>query len=128
MVEERTVRHDVQAFIDNVDSSLSVGTSKRNILYFEFSHDVYRMLFGSKESLNADDFCSRYFSLGWDCRCIKYGRSFFGCKIRYPIECKLYLRWNSKKRYFRSEDGEVVNKNRSFKEMLKVTLFKVNCS
>ena len=57
----RTVRHDMQAFIDNVDSSLSVGTSKRNVLYFEFSHDVYRMLFGNKESLNADDFCSRFF-------------------------------------------------------------------
>ena len=86
------------------------------------------MLFGNKESLNADDFCSRYFSLGWDCRCIKYSRNLFGCKIRYPIECKLYLRWNSKKRYFRCEDGEAVNKNRSFKEMLKVRLYKVNCS
>ena len=45
---------------------------------------------------------------------------FFGCKIQYPIECKLYLRWNSKKRYFRCEDGEAINNNRSFEENVKL--------
>ena len=96
MVANRIVRHEVQAFIDNIDKSLSVGPSRRNKLYFKFSHDVYRMLFGSKESLNAGDFCSRYFSLGWDCNYRKYGRIFHGCKILYPIECELYMKWNSK--------------------------------
>ena len=128
MVADRIVRHEVQAFMDNIDKSLSVGPSRRNKLYFKFSHDVYRMLFGSKESLNASDFCSRYFSLGWDCNYRKCGRIFHGCKILYPIECELYMKWNSKNRYFKDKDGEFVCKSRSFVEMLKVTLYKINCS
>ena len=128
MVADRVVRQDVQTFIDNIDRSLSVGPSRCNTLYFKFSHDVYRMLFENKESLTASDFCSRYFSVGWDCRYRKYGRSFFGCKIQYPIECKLYIKWNSKNRYYKCENGEFVSKNRSFVEMIKVTLYKINCS
>jgi len=66
-VPDRIVRHEVQVFMDNIDRSLAVGPSTCNTLYFKFSHDVYRMLFGIKNSLSASDFCSRYFSLGWDC-------------------------------------------------------------
>ena len=61
VVPDRIVRHKAHAFIDNIDKSLSVGHSRRNTLYIKFSHDVYRMLFGSKTSINEGDFCSRYF-------------------------------------------------------------------
>ena len=125
---DRIVRHEVQVFVDKIDTSLSVGPSRRNTLYFNFSHDVYRMLFGSKESLNESDFCSRYFSVGWDCNYRKCGGRFYGCKILYPIECKLYIKWNSKNRYFKGENGEFLCKSRSFVEMIKVVLYKVNCS
>ena len=78
---DRIVRHEVQVFVDKIDTSLSVGPSRRNTLYFNFSHDVYRMLFGSKESLNESDFCSRYFSVGWDCNYRKCGGLSWLCML-----------------------------------------------
>ena len=110
VVADGIVRHEVQAFIDNIDKSLSVGPSRCNTLYFKFSHDVYRMLFESKESLNEEDFCTRYFPPGWDCNYRKCGNIFHGCKILYPIECKLYINWNKKNRYFKDQDGKFVRK------------------
>lgn len=86
------------------------------------------MLFGNKDVLDVNDFCSNYFSEGWDCSYRKCGRSYYGCKLIYPVECKLYINWSGKNRYFKGENGEFVSKGRSFSEMMKVVLYKVNCS
>lgn len=63
---------------------------------------------GVSESLNVNDFCSRYFSEGWDCNYRKCGSS-------YPVECKLYIKWSNKNRYFKDEDGKFVCKSRNVK-------------
>ena len=96
-----------------------------------FRHDVFRYLFKDKDknNLHINDFDSNYFPYGWNQWYRRYGNSSYrGRTIVFPISIDCYLLWTRQKGYIKMTDGTVQPKPKTFTEMVRVHICKVNIS
>ena len=125
----RLVWDAVSTFINSVALSLKSGTIVKNKLEMEFEFSLFKFIFkhkpakvGERISLERDDFNSIYFKGNW---MTVYDRNGDGCTVSFPMTAKLRLKWSSPYVYDRQEDGTVVQKKRTFTELLQLFLVKV---
>lgn len=123
------IQDSIGALTLAVDNSLRKGASRDFNISVEFRHDVYRFLFKDKTILFCSDFNTRYFKVGWDqCFCnYSVGTEHnYGCKLLYPIQARLSLKW-MKPGHYRNQDGAMFAKSLNFIEILKLKIKKINC-
>ena len=116
----------VSDFISSISKSLKCGTIRASKLCIDFRLDVFRYLFkdkGSGKLYERTDFNSEYFSEGWWFVQDKNGD---GCCIDFPIKLRPVVKF-SPKVYSKSSDGRIVEKLRSYSEMVHITLLKRRC-
>lgn len=126
---DSVIREAVGNFTSTLDRTLRKPCIADTKVKIQFRHDVYRYLFNNKTELVLDDFDERYFPLGWNQCCKKHGRdnpSYFGHNIDFPLTVKLHLTWTGRNGFIKLPDGTVLQKPRTFLEMITVTLVKVN--
>lgn len=112
-----------------IDNCLRKGSSRDFLIHVPFRHDVYHRLFDNKTTLFRIDFCNAYFKEGWD-QCYKDYRiddqHNYGVKLLYPVECRLYIKW-MKTGHYKQGDGTINTKSKSFVEMARFKVMKINC-
>ena len=114
-----------------VDRCLRLGSSGRQIINVHFRHDCFYFIFShctNRKKLHFSDFRPSYFCPGWE-QCIKNHdtqQNTHGIRILFPIEVtSMYLNWMPKG-HFKDDSGTIVQKSRTFMEMIRFKIRKEN--
>ena len=118
--------------IVGIQSSLRRGINLNCKFNVEFRLDVFNYLFSGKGSVppsgqgkfySLDDFNPMFFPVNWF---IVYDKLGNGCKVDFPVRLDSKLKW-SPTVYDKLSNGTVVVKEKTFSEILVVTLVKKRC-
>lgn len=128
--QRRVVLDHVSDFISSVSKSLKCGTIRASKFSIEFRLDVFRYLFNSKgrargsgKLYEKDDFNSDYFGEDWWFVLDKNGD---GCCVDFPMEMRTAVKF-SPIMYSKCSDGRIVERLRSYSEIVYVILLKRRC-
>ena len=126
---DSVIREAVKNFRSAIDRTLRKRCITNTKVKIPFRHDVYRCLFKNKTELVLGDFDECYFPFGWNQCCKKHGSnnpSYYGHNIDFPLTVKCNLTWMGRNGFIKLPDGTVRQKQRTFLEMISVTLVKEN--
>ena len=130
--EYRLVADHASLLVDNIHKSLRLGVDRMCRFTLEFRTDVFTFLFRGKGRkppsgqglfYELQDFDLLYFPEHWFRVYDKLGS---GCQIDFPIRLQSKIKWVPVV-YDKKPDGSLVVKNRSFVEVVVVTLVKKHC-
>lgn len=131
--ERRVLLDNVSNFISCVNKSLKAGTVKVYKFCVEFRLDAFRYLFHGKGSsqartsgmlYNQEDFTKEYFPEDWWIVLDKNGD---GCCVDFPVELRPAVKFSSIMYTKCQSTDKLVQKPRSFSEIVYVTLLKKRC-
>jgi len=122
----------VSNFIAEIYCSLRRGVNRGHHFTFDCRTDVFRFLFGGKgrecpqkfgRFYELEDFDEQYFPSRWY---ITYDRLGSGCEIEFPVRLHNKIKL-SPPVYDMSEDGSILQRKRSFKEVCNAWVIKKRC-
>ena len=129
--ERRLVLDSVSSFVSSVNSSLRAGTVRSYKFCVEFRLDVFKFLFSNKGTLPESgagrlyeecDFSPEFFNDNWFVTFNKLGN---GCSVDSPIRSVDFPKLTyGPKCYTKDSIGNIIAKQRSFNEVVIVTLLK----
>ena len=115
-----------------INRSLRLGTIQAHKINVEFSLDVFRFLFNGKGRrpdkgrgmlYGKEYFDKQYFGEDWWISHDKLGN---GCCVDFPLRINVTVKFEPKS-YVKHSNGRLVEKARSFCELLHVTVLKIRC-
>lgn len=132
--QEHLIREAVGEFTHSIDRSLKKKCTHDTTIRLPFRHDIFHYLFKDKDknNLQLHDFDSNYFPYGWNQWYRRYGdsdsASYCGRAIAFPIRIECYSQWTRQTGFMKLTDGTVQPKPKTFTEMIRVHICKVNIS